>query len=56
MKVRKDKSASVVFTAPDVPWLCEFLLSFGPDLKVLSPESVKQKILSLAEETAKVYK
>ena len=55
MKVRKDKSASVVFTAPDEPWLCDFLLSFGPDLKVLSPESVKQKILSLAEETAKVY-
>lgn len=56
MKVRKDKSTSVVFTAPDEPWLCDFLLSFGPDLKVLSPESVKQKILSLAEETAKVYK
>lgn len=56
MKVRKDKSASVVFTAPDEPWLCDFLLSFGPDLKVLSPESIKKKILSLAKETAKVYK
>ncbi len=56
MKVRKDKSASVVFVAPDEPWLCDFLLSFGPDLKVLSPESIKKKILSLAEETAKVYK
>ncbi len=56
MKVRKDKSASVVFTAPDEPWLCDFLLSFGPDLKVLSPESIKKKVLSLAKETAKVYK
>ena len=56
MKVRKDKSASVVFTAPDESWLCEFLLSFGPGLKVLSPESIKKKILSLAKETAKVYK
>ena len=56
MKVRKDKSASVVFTAPDVPWLCEFLLSFGPDLKVLSPARVKEEVAQLAKKVSLQYK
>lgn len=56
MKVHKDKSASVTFLAPDTPWLCDMLLSFGPDMEIISPESIKQKIIALAKETIKVYK
>ncbi len=56
MKILKDKSAAATFLAPDAPWLCEFLLSFGPDLKVLSPKSVQERILSLAKGVQKVYK
>ena len=56
VKANKDKSADVVFCAPDVPWLCEYLLSFGHDIRILSPKIVKEKIISLANETAKVYK
>ena len=56
MKVRKDKSASVVFTAPDEPWLCDFLLSFGPDLQVLSPARVKEEVALLAKKISLQYK
>lgn len=56
MQVKKDKSASVVFTAPDVPWLCEFLLSFGPDMKILSPARVKEEVAQLAKKVFLIYK
>ena len=56
MKVRRDKSANVVFTAPNLPWLCEFLLSFGPDLKVLSPARVKEEVAQLAKKVSLQYK
>ena len=55
LKIHRDKSASVTFTAPDSPWLCETLLSFGPSLKIISPFKIKKQIASLAEETSKLY-
>ncbi|MEE3314391.1 MAG: YafY family protein [Treponema sp.] len=55
IKLHKDESASVTFTAPDSPWLCENLLSFGPSLKIISPLKIKKQIVSLAEETLKLY-
>lgn len=51
----KDGSITATFTAPDVDWLIEMLLSFGPDLKILSPKSVRDKILTLAKEVLKTY-
>lgn len=51
----KDGSITATFTAPDVDWLIEMLLSFGPDLKILSPKSVSDKILTLAKAVLKTY-
>lgn len=51
----KDGSITATFTAPDVDWLIEMLLSFGPDLKILSPKSVSDKILTLAKAILKTY-
>ena len=51
----KDGSITATFTAPDVDWLIDMLLSFGPDLKILSPKSVRDKILTLAKEVLKTY-
>ena len=55
IKLHKDESASVTFTAPDSPWLCGTLLSFGPALKIVSPFKIKKQIASLAEEVSKLY-
>ncbi|MBO7638298.1 MAG: WYL domain-containing protein, partial [Treponema sp.] len=55
LKIHRDKSASVTFTAPDSPWLCETLLSFGPALKIVTPFKIKKQIASLAEEVSKLY-
>ena len=51
----KDESITATFTAPDVDWLCDMLLSFGPDLKILSPKSVRDKILTMAKAVLEAY-
>lgn len=56
VKANKDKSADVVFCAPDVPWICEYLLSFGPDLKILSPARIKEQVAQLAKKVSLIYK
>ena len=56
VKVGKDKSAAVTFLAPDTPWICEYLLSFGPDLKIVSPACVKEKVVQLAQKISLQYK
>ena len=56
VKANKDKSADVVFCAPDVPWICEYLLSFGPDLKILSPARLKEEVAQLAKKVSLIYK
>lgn len=55
IKTSRDGSITTVFTAPDEFWLCEFLLSFGPDLKIISPARIKQKVNELAAEVCKIY-
>ena len=55
IKVHKDKSASVAFTAPDTPWLSDYLLSFGPELKILSPLSIQKRVATLAMEISRLY-
>ena len=52
----KDGSITASFSVPDEPWLTDMLLSFGPDLKILSPKSVREKILNLANCVLNVYK
>ena len=52
----KDGSITASFSVPDEPWLTDMLLSFGPDLKILSPKAVREKILNLANSVLNVYK
>ena len=56
VKANKDKSAAITFCAPDVPWLCEYLLSFGPDLKIFSPARIKEEVAQLAKKISLIYK
>ena len=56
IKAQKNGFVNVTFTAPDTPWLCEILLSFGPQIKVTSPASLKNKIAEMAEKISELYK
>ena len=50
-----DGSITAAFTVPDFDWIYEILLSFGADMKILSPESVKEKVIKRAEDLLKTY-
>ncbi len=54
-QVHQDGSLTATFTAPDTDWLISMLLSFGPELKIISPEKVKKQVALLAEKTAELY-
>ena len=56
IKPQKNGFVNVTFTAPDTPWLCEILLSFGPQIKIISPAKVKNKIAEMAGEIIEMYK
>ena len=56
IKAQKNGFVNVTFTAPDTPWLCEILLSFGPQIKITSPASLKNKIAEMAEKISELYK
>lgn len=55
IKPQKNGYINVTFTAPDSPWLCEILLSFGPQIKIISPAQVKNKIAELAKKVSDLY-
>ena len=52
----KDGSITATFSVPEEPWLADLLLGFGPDLKIISPKSLREKIQSLAKEVLNLYK
>ena len=56
IKTHKDGSLSVNFSAPDETWLIGMLLSFGPDLQIISPKNIRKKIIDMANQTVQVYK
>ena len=56
IKPQKNGWLNVTFTAPDTPWLCEILLSFGPQIKIQSPVRLKNKISEMAEKISELYK
>ena len=56
IKAQKNGLVNVTFTAPDTPWLCEILLSFGTQIKITSPARLKNKIAEMAEEILELYK
>ena len=51
-----DGSITATFSAPDYDWFYEMLLSFGSNLKIISPKQVREKVLKLAEDVIKTYK
>ncbi len=51
----KDGSVTATFSVPDEEWIIDLLLGFGPDLKVLSPDKIRKKIVELAESVLKLY-
>ncbi|MCR4632250.1 MAG: YafY family transcriptional regulator [Treponema sp.] len=56
IKAPKNGWVSVLFTAPDTPWLCEILLSFGAQIKITSPARLKNSIAEMAEKISELYK
>ena len=52
----KDGSITTTFTVPEQDWIYELLLSFGPNMKIISPKQVKEKILQIAKDVQKIYK
>ena len=55
IKALKNGWVNVTFTAPDTPWLCEILLSFGAQIKIQSPARLKNKIAETAVKISELY-
>ena len=55
-KSEKDGTLTVTFTAPDADWLTGTLLSFGDDLKIISPKKIRDKVIQTAEKISDLYK
>ena len=56
IKPQKNGYVNVTFTAPDTTWLYEILLSFGAQIKILSPAKLKKKISKTAQNISDLYK
>ena len=52
----KDGSVTATFTVPQDDWIYELLLSFGPNMKIISPKLVREKVLRLARGVLAEYK
>ena len=55
VSTHKDGSISAVFTVPLADWIYNLLLSFGSDMKIISPKDVREKVISMAEDVVKNY-
>ena len=56
IKPQKNGFINVTFNAPDSLWLCDILLSFGAQIKILSPAKLKNKIAEMAGKISDLYK
>ena len=52
----KDGSLTVTFTAPDSDWLTGTLLSFGDDLKIISPKKLRDAVIKMATNVTELYR
>ncbi|CAK4824510.1 unnamed protein product [Aphanomyces euteiches] len=50
-----DGTLLVTAMQPDEPWLYGLLLSYGADVKILEPQSVKEAVLKRAQEIVQLY-
>ena len=55
IKPQKNGYVNVSFMAPDTPWLCEIFLSFGAQIKIVSPVKIKNTIAEMAEKITELY-
>ncbi len=55
IKPQKNGYVNVTFMAPDTPWLCEIFLSFGAQIKIVSPVKIKNTIAEMAEKITELY-
>ena len=51
----KDGSVTATFSVPKEEWAYELLLSFHARMKIISPKSVRDKVLSLAKDVQRLY-
>ena len=51
----KNGSITATFTVPDQDWIYNMLLSFHANMKIISPKSVREKVLALAKDIQKLY-
>ena len=56
IRTSRDGSINVTFNAPDEPWLSGMLLSFGTDLKIISPPEIKNKVEYMAKGVVGMYR
>ena len=52
----KDGSITASFSVPDEDWAYDILLGLSPNMRIISPRSVRQKVLALAEKAVILYK
>ena len=52
----RDGSLTVTFTAPDSDWLTGTLLSFGDDLKIISPKKLRDAVIKMATNVTELYR
>ncbi len=55
-KTGSDGSLIVTFTAPDSDWLIGNLLSYGADLKIISPKKIRDAVIKEAIGVTELYK
>ena len=51
----KDGSITATFTVPETDWIYDLLLSFTTNMKIISPKSVRDHVLMLANSVQKLY-
>jgi predicted DNA-binding transcriptional regulator YafY len=52
---QEDGTLLVTAVQPEEPWLYGMLLSYGPDVKILEPDSVRQAVLERAQKVVEMY-
>ncbi len=55
IQTHKNGSLTVVFSAPDESWLTGMLLSFGPEIEIISPKEIKNNVVKMAAFTVALY-
>jgi predicted DNA-binding transcriptional regulator YafY len=53
--LQPDGTLLVTAVQPEEPWLEGMLLSYGPDVKIIEPQSVAQAVLKKAQEIVQLY-